>query len=73
MSGLLDSLPIDADRIIERIEALLPSEPVTAVVAVAAAAVIWWLVRKLGRLVLYAGIAGAAACLWYFGAPLPGL
>ena len=69
MSGILDSTPIEVDRIIERIEALLPSEPVTLLVTAAAAAVIWWMVRKLGRLVLYAGITGAAACLWYFGAP----
>jgi hypothetical protein len=32
----------------------------------ATALVVWWVVKKVFKLALYAGIAGVAAWFWYF-------
>ena len=42
-------------------------EQVPLVIGVAAALLVgWWLIKKLFKLALFAGIVGAAAWFWYF-------
>jgi UDP-N-acetylmuramyl pentapeptide phosphotransferase/UDP-N-acetylglucosamine-1-phosphate transferase len=39
----------------------------TLIIALGASAlVVWWIVKKLFKLALYAAIAGAIAWFWYF-------
>ena len=69
MPDSLDSSWVEIDRIIDRLSAIVPLEVVLAVAIGATLLLAWWLLRKLVRLALYAGIVGAAAWLWYFGVP----
>lgn len=64
-----DSWLVEIDRIVERVNALVPVELVLVVAVGATVMVVWWLMRKLGRLALYAGVVGVVAWLWYFGFP----
>lgn len=46
---------------------LAPMEQLPLFLGIAAAAfVVFWIVKKLFKLALYAGIAGVIAWLWYF-------
>ncbi len=64
-----DSWRGEIEGIIERVSSVVPSDAVLAAAVGATILVGWWLLRKLVRLAFYAGIAAAAAWLWYFGLP----
>ncbi len=69
MAESWDSWLVEIDRIVERVNAFVPVELVLVVAVGATAMVVWWLMRKLGRLAFYAGVVGAIAWWWYFGIP----